>query len=62
MRRPIWLTFALAVAIVSWLMLSVTGHRDGRLWRFNRDVVAYLLRIETYGLLVHDDYPPFSFA
>jgi hypothetical protein len=53
---------ALAVAIVSWLMLSITGHLDGRLWRFNRDVVAYLLRVETYGLLVHDDYPPFSLA
>jgi hypothetical protein len=49
-----------ATAVVSWLMLAVTGRLAHGLWRFNRDVIAYLLRIEAYGLLVHDEYPPFA--
>jgi len=53
---------AFLAAIVAWVSLSVAGTVDGRIWRFSRDVAAYLMRVETYALLVHDDYPPFALA
>ncbi len=48
------------VALVSWLWLSISGRLPPGLWRFNRDVIAYSLRVETYALLIHDDFPPFA--
>jgi hypothetical protein len=53
---------AVLTSIVAWASLSVTGKMPSSLWRFNRDVMAYVLRVETYGLLVHDEYPPFTLA
>jgi hypothetical protein len=50
------------VCIVSWLVITFTGHLGDGLWRFSRDVMAYVLRVEAYALLVHDVYPPFTFA
>jgi hypothetical protein len=50
------------VAIVSWACILVTGRLPDGLWRFSRDVIAYAMRVETYMLLVHDEYPPFVFA
>ena len=52
----------LIVVIVSWLMLSVTGRLAAPLWRFGRDVIAYVMRFEAYALLVHDQFPPFKLA
>jgi hypothetical protein len=47
------------VALASWLVILVTGQLPTVLWRFGRDVMAYVLRVEAYLLLLHDHYPPF---
>jgi hypothetical protein len=52
----------LVVVIASWASILFTGRLSDGLWRFSRDTLAYLLRIEAYGLLIHDEYPPFRFA
>jgi hypothetical protein len=46
--------------VVSWLSLVVTGTMPASLWRFARDVITYSLRVESYALLLHDEYPPFA--
>jgi Domain of unknown function (DUF4389) len=51
---------AAITVIISWLALIITGRLPHALWQFNRDVMAYVLRVETYGLLVHDEFPPFA--
>jgi hypothetical protein len=48
------------LAVVSWIWLSITGELPASLWRFNRDICAYSLRVESYALLIHDVFPPFS--
>jgi hypothetical protein len=50
------------VAVVSWLMIVLTGKLGPELWRFGRDVMAYGLRLEAYVLLIHDQFPPFALA
>src|SRR2546421_4469148 len=56
------LAVAAAATIVAWVLLIVTGAMPAWLWRFNHDALAYMLRVETYALLVHDVFPPFSLA
>jgi hypothetical protein len=50
----------LIAAIVSWFELVITGSLSPALWRFGHHVVRYVLRVEAYGLFVHDQYPPFA--
>jgi hypothetical protein len=50
----------IVAALVSWLWLSIAGGLPTGLWRFNRDVLAYSLRVESYALLIHDVFPPFA--
>ena len=50
----------LVAALVSWCEFLVTGALSPGLWRFGRDVMAYVLRVEAYLLLVHDQFPPFA--
>src|SRR5437762_1368965 len=53
---------AITSAILDWFaILFKSGMSDG-LWRFIRDVMAYALRVEAYGLLMHDTFPSFSLA
>jgi hypothetical protein len=48
------------VAIVSWAYLSIAGRLPDALWEFGRDVMGYALRVESYALLVHDEFPSFA--
>jgi hypothetical protein len=50
----------IVVAVVSWILLAVTGELPSSLWRLNRDICAYSLRVESYALLIHDVFPPFA--
>jgi hypothetical protein len=50
------------VTVIAWLSITFTGKMGDAVWRFGRDTGAYLLRVEAYGLLIHDDYPPFKFT
>jgi len=52
----LWIVFA----VISWLWLSIAAELPPSLWRFNRDVIAYSLRVESYALLIHDVFPPFA--
>jgi hypothetical protein len=54
------LVAAFVVAVISWFSLGVFGRLDPRLWRFSRDVMAYVLRVECYALLLSDHFPPFA--
>jgi hypothetical protein len=47
-------------AIIGWFAVLFTGHYPNGLWKFGEGSMRYLLRIESYWLLLHDDYPPFS--
>ena len=54
------LVAALVVWLVSWVSIVATGGLPHSLWRFNRDVMAYALRVEAYALLIHDRFPSFD--
>lgn len=47
-------------AIIGWFAVLFTGRYPDGLWKFGEGVMRWLLRVESYLLLLHDDYPPFS--
>jgi hypothetical protein len=47
-------------AIIGWFAVLFTGRYPDGLWRFGEGVMRWLLRVEAYMLLLHDEYPPFS--
>src|SRR5580765_2969160 len=51
---------ALLPCIGAWFSLVFKGTMSEALWRFLRDVMAYALRVEAYGLLMHDTFPSFA--
>src|SRR5580765_5359168 len=56
----ILLVVALLACIGAWFSLVFKGTMSEALWRFLRDVMAYALRVEAYGLLMHDTFPSFA--
>lgn len=60
----LWLTLLVLawslVMVFVWIWLPFTGSMPDSLWRFSRDVMAYSLRVEAYGLLFHDEFPAFA--
>ncbi len=48
------------VCIISWVLIVATGRLGDSWWRFTRDVTGYVLRVEAYALLVHDQFPSFA--
>jgi hypothetical protein len=56
------LVAALFACIGAWAILVITSRLPDGLWRFIRDVMAYALRVEAYGLLIHDRFPSFSLS
>lgn len=49
-------------SLISWGWLVITGRMPASLWRFAREVIAYSLRVESYALLLHDEFPPFALS
>lgn len=47
-------------AIIGWFAVLFTGHYPEGLWRFGQGVIRWVLRVESYALLLRDEYPPFS--
>ncbi|RPJ82574.1 MAG: DUF4389 domain-containing protein [Acidobacteria bacterium] len=47
-------------AVVAWLAILFTGEYPDGLYRFGIGVMRWTLRVETYVLLMRDEYPPFS--
>ena len=56
------LVVAFLCCIGAWFSLVFKSGMSDGLWRFIRDVMAYALRVEAYGLLMHDTFPSFSLA
>jgi hypothetical protein len=52
-----WLT-----AFAAWLLILFTGQYPAGLYDFGLGVLRWLLRVESYVLLLVDEYPPFSLA
>jgi hypothetical protein len=47
-------------AIIAWFAILFTGAYPEGLYRFAIGYLRWSLRVETYFLLMHDVYPPFS--
>ena len=46
---------------IAWFAILFTGEYPEPLYRFGINVLQWTTRVEAYALLLHDDYPPFSF-
>lgn len=46
---------------IAWCAILVTGDYPETLYEFALDVFRWSTRVEAYLLLLHDEYPPFSF-
>ena len=46
--------------IIAWFAILVTGSYPAGLYEFGAGVLRWLIRVEAYGLLLVDEYPPFS--
>ena len=46
--------------IIGWFAILFTGRYPDGLWKFGEGAMRWVLRVEAYGLLLHDEYPPFS--
>jgi hypothetical protein len=47
-------------SIIGWFAVLFTGHYPDGLWKFAEGTMRWTLRVNSYWLLLHDDYPPFS--
>ncbi len=47
--------------VIGWVAILITGAYPEGLYRFGVGMVRWTLRVETYVLLMRDEYPPFSF-
>jgi hypothetical protein len=50
----------LVTAVIGWFATLFSGRYPDGLWEFGEGVIRWVLRVETYMLLLHDEYPPFS--
>ncbi len=56
-----FLGFAWAVStVIAWFAIVFTGRFPEGLYRFATGMVRWNTRVEAYGLLLRDEYPPFS--
>src|SRR3974377_2308860 len=46
--------------VIAWFAILFTGAYPEGLYRFGVGVMRWNIRVETYGLLMRDEYPPFS--
>jgi hypothetical protein len=47
---------------IAWFSIVFTGRYPAGLYEFGVGVLRWLIRVESYVLLLVDDYPPFSFT
>ena len=52
----------LAVSIIAWFAILFTGRYPRPLYEFAIGVLRWSTSVESYLLLLHDEYPPFSLA
>ena len=51
----------MATTVIAWFSILLNGSYPPTLYRFGVGVLRWTTRVEAYLLLLHDDYPPFSF-
>ncbi|MEW5917194.1 MAG: DUF4389 domain-containing protein [Gemmatimonadota bacterium] len=49
------------VTVFAWFAILFTGEYANTMYRFAAGVLQWTTRVEAYLLLLHDEYPPFSF-
>lgn len=47
--------------LVAWVSIVFTGRYPESLYEFSTGMLRWSVRVEAYLLLLHDEYPPFSF-
>lgn len=47
--------------VIAWFAILFTGEYPEGLYRFGTHILQWTTRVEAYLLLLHDEYPPFSF-
>ncbi len=52
----------LVVSVIAWFAILFTGRYPRPLYEFATGVLRWSTSVESYLLLLHDDYPPFSLA
>ena len=52
----------LVTSIVAWFAILFTGAYPEGLYEFGVGVMRWQIRVESYALLLRDEYPPFTFA
>jgi hypothetical protein len=48
--------------VIAWFAILLTGSYPQGLYEFGVGVLRWFMRVEAYGLLLVDEYPPFSLA
>ncbi len=48
------------VSIIAWFAILFTGSYPEGMYNFSAGVMRWNVRVETYALLMRDEYPPFS--
>ncbi|MEO8257964.1 MAG: DUF4389 domain-containing protein [Acidobacteriota bacterium] len=46
--------------VIAWVAILATGSYPAGLYEFGAGVLRWFIRVEAYGLLLVDEYPPFS--
>lgn len=47
-------------AVVAWCAILLSGQYPEGIWRFAAGLNRWILRVAAYGLLLRDDYPPYT--
>jgi hypothetical protein len=56
----VWGSLARVLALLQWFTILFTGKRNPSLWKMQNDYLGYETRVFSYGLLLHDVFPPFG--
>jgi hypothetical protein len=47
-------------SVIAWFAILFTGEYPAGLYRFGVGVMRWGIRVESYALLMRDEYPPFT--
>jgi hypothetical protein len=55
----LWQAVIRFASVVQWVLIVFTGKRNKAIWDFTYAEEAYGSRVGSYGMLLHDVFPPF---
>lgn len=56
----IWRQLAQVLGFIQWFTVLFTGKRNQSLWKLQNDYLGYSTRVNSYGGLLFDVFPPFG--